>query len=416
MGNFKKLIKNLRIISHFQIFSALTFLSLISSAHVLANGALPYCMGAKMCQMGGAGVAVPLDSTSGNVNPALMANVGRDAAIDPLIVFQKETVDTSQTNLTTGRPFPPHTGTQTNKIRTYTAAYSGFNYDINPEWSFGISTSGGGNNAKYRRSIVSPALSAPSKLESMAGLVSQILAYKPTCDQSYGLSLMVGYLQLKNNLTQFPSGIVTKGAGKTDWGFGIGARIGGQWDISQFLSLGAAVSTPTFFQKLRKYHDVIRHRPQLPAIATGGLAWHMRKDTDFLFDLEGLFWKESPFTGKRPPIGQGWRNVFVFKFGVQHKLTPELQVRLGYNFGRTPVPSKAVLFNALDEVITVNEHILSAGFTYNLTEAMSFDLGGAHMFNKTITDNGRGPAGLAAKGLKVQARALVLSLGFNLKY
>ena len=55
-----------------------------SSTSVLANGALPYCMGAKMCQMGGAGAAVPLDATSGNVNPALMAKVGRDAALQPI--------------------------------------------------------------------------------------------------------------------------------------------------------------------------------------------------------------------------------------------------------------------------------------------------------------------------------------------
>jgi long-chain fatty acid transport protein len=221
---------------------------------------------------------------------------------------------------------------------------------------------------------------------------------------------------MKNNLTQFPSGIVTRGHGRTDHAFGVGGRLGGQWNVSQFLSFGAAVATPIFFQKLSKYRDVIKHAPRLPAIATAGIAWHMRKDTDFLFDLEGLFWKESPFTGKRPPIGQGWRNVLVFKFGVQHKINPDLQLRLGYNYGRTPVPNNAVLFNALDEVITITEHVLSTGFTYNLNPGMSFDLGGAILFNKKITDNGKGPAGLAAKGLNVEARGLLLSLGFNIKY
>jgi len=400
-----------------QTFSALTLISLTLPSHqVLANGALPYCMGAKMCQMGGAGVAIPLDSTSGNVNPALMANVGRDAALDPIVVFQRESVDSSKANLTAGTPLPPYSGPQYNRKKAYAAAYSGFNYELNPKWTVGFSTAGGGNNARYRRSIISPALSAPRRLESMAALISQVLAYKPTCDQSYGLSLMLGYIQLKNNLTQFPSGIVTKGAGRTDWGLGIGARLGGQWDVNQWLSLGAAVSTPTFFQKLKKYDDVLKHAPRLPAIATGGLAWHMGPCTDFLFDLEGLFWKESPFTGKRPPIGQGWRNVLVFKFGLQHKVNPDLQLRLGYNFGRTPVPSKAVLFNALDEVITVTEHIISSGFTYDVTKAITFDLGCAWMFNKKLTDNGKGPAGFAAKGLKVQAKGFVLTLGTNLKY
>ncbi len=366
--------------------------------------------------MGGAGVAIPLDSTSGNVNPALMANVGRDIAIDPLIVFQKEQVDTSRTQLTSGTPLPPYTGPITNRDKSYAGAYLGFNYVLNPEWSVGISTSGGGTKARYKKSIISPALSAPRSLETMAALSSQILTYKPSCDQAYGISLIAGYLQMKNNLTLFPSGIPTKGSDRTDWAWGLGGRLGGQWNVSQALSLGAAASTPIYFQKLRKYSDILIHRPQLPAIATGGLAWRVRTDTELLFDLEGLFWKASPFTGKKPPIGQGWRNSLVFKVGAQHKVTPDLKVRLGYNHSRTPIRNKFALFNALNESIALIENIFTAGFTCTFTPAMSFDLGGSIALNKKITDNGNGPAGLAAKGLSVKARALTLSLGFNIKY
>lgn len=417
MNNFKRLTNILHRRCHIPVFHVLTFILFpLFSDPIWANGALPYCMGAKMCQMAGAGVAIPLDSTSGNVNPALMANVGRDAALDPIIVFQKETVDSSRANLTAGTPVPPHTHSQTNRKKTYVAAYSGFNYDLNPEWSVGFSTAGGGNNVRYRKSIVSPALKTPRRLESMAGLVSSIFAHKPTCDQSYGLALIIGYLQMKNNLTQFPSGIVTRGANRMDWGLGIGARIGGQWNVSHFLSFGAAVSSPIFFQKLKKYNDVFQHAPRLPVIATGGLVLHLPDKTDFLFDMEGLFWKENPSTGKRPPIGQGWRNVLIFKFGLQHQVIPELTARVGYNLGRTPVPGNAVLFNALDEVITVNDQVISGGFTYNITESMTFDLGGAWMFKKKLRDNGKGPAGPNARGLRVKASGAVLTLGFNLKY
>lgn len=367
--------------------------------------------------MGGAGVALQgLDSTSGNINPALMATVGRDIAIDPLIVFQKEEIDSSHTQLTRGTPLPPYTGPITNQIRTYGGAYLGFNYVINPEWSVGISTAGGGSNARYKRSYISPALSAPSKLETMAALSSQILAYRPSCNQSYGVSLIAGYLQMKNDLTLFPSGIVTTGNNKLDHAWGIGARVGGQWNVSQWLSLGAAASTPTYFQKLEKYRDVLRYAPQLPANLRGGLAFHVQKETDVLFDLEALFWKNSPFTGANPPVGQGWRNTLVFKFGVQHKICPDWTVRLGYNYGITPIQSKYVLFNALDEVIALNEHVLTTGFSYNLTPTMGFDLGGSIAFNKKIKDNGNGPAGIAAQGLTVKAEALMVNLGFNIKY
>lgn len=355
-------------------------------------------------------------STSGNVNPALMASVGRQAALQPLLVIQKETVDTSQTGLTNGTPFSKPQGPQTNKKNVYAAGYSGFNYDYNSKWSFGFLTAGGGNNARYRRSLVSPALSAPRKLESISALISQIAAYKPTSDQAYGISLIGGYLQMKNNLTLFPSGATTKGANKTECSLGIGARLGGQWNVAKFLSLGAAASTPIFFQKLKKYRDVIPYRPQLPVIATIGLAFHIFQKTDVLFDLERLFWRKTASFGKNVPGDQGWKDIFVFKVGAQHDLTKEVKIRAGYNYGQSPIPKNNVLFNALSEVITVSEHVLSTGCTYTFSPTMALDVGGAYMFHHKITDNGEGMAGVAAKGLNVKARALLLTLGFNLTY
>jgi long-chain fatty acid transport protein len=421
MNIFKKVIKN----KGNQTLAAKSFYILclggaivwaLFPPQVLANGALPYCLGAKMCQMGGAGVAVPLDATSGNVNPALMAKVANEIDLQPIIVFQKESVNTSHSHITEGTPFPPHRGPLTNKIKAYAAGYSGINYNINSQWTFGITTAGGGNNARYKRSLISPDLHAPRKLRSMAGLLSQILAYKPACNQAYGLSLIGGYFQTKNNLTQFPSGTVTRGANKLDWALGIGARMGGQWDLGDILSIGLAASSPIFFQKLKKYDDVLKRRPRLPPIVTAGLAWHIRKDIDILFDLEGLFWRKSPIFGKTPPIGQRWKNVLVFKVGAQQKIDEKLMVRAGYNFGKSPIPKNEVLFNALSEVITVTEQVVSAGVTYNVTEAANLDVGLAHMFTNSITDNGKGVAGSRAKGMKVKARGFVLTLGFNLKY
>lgn len=408
---------NTSTLSHFLIITTVTT---VFSEPLMANGILPYCFGAKMCQMGGAGVAeteewAP-DSTFGNVNPALMTKVGRDIAIDPMMVFQKEKVDTSRTHLTEGTPLPPYTGPIKNKDKSYGGGYLGFNYVLNPEWSVGISTGGGGTMARYKHSIISPALSAPRKLETMAALSSQVLAYKPSCDQAYGISLIVGYLQMKNNLTQFPSGIPTRGANRTDWALGIGGRLGGQWDLSQTFSLGAAASTPIYFQKLNKYNDILKNRPQLPAVVTGGLAWRVRPDIEFLFDLEGLFWKESPFTGDKPPVGQGWRNALVFKLGAQHKVMQDLKIRAGFNHSRTAIKNKYVLFNALNESIALIENIFTAGFTYNFTPCFAFDMGGSVSLYKRVTDNGNGPAGPAAKGLSVKARAMTLNLGFNIKY
>ena len=72
---------------YFLLLSLVLFCVLYPS-QLLAGGALPYCLGAKMCQMGGAGVATPLDATSGNVNPALMAMDSNELDLQPLAVFK----------------------------------------------------------------------------------------------------------------------------------------------------------------------------------------------------------------------------------------------------------------------------------------------------------------------------------------
>lgn len=405
------------------IISTLTFVSWsVFSSSLNANGALPYCFGSKSCQMGGAGIALArnIDSTFGNINPAQMGYVGNDIAIDPILVGQREKVDTSQTLLTALPPplpsLPAYTGPLTNQKRVYGGAYAGFNYQINPKWSVGISTGGGGSQARYNGSIISPALPAPTRLETMAVLSSQILAFKPTCNESYGVSLIAGYLQMRNTLTQFPSGIVARNANRLDHAWGIGGRIGGQWNLTQYVSFGVAASTPVFFQKLKKYDDVLPIAPRIPPIVRGGFAFHAWKSTDFLFDLEGTFWGSTAFTGRTPPVAQGWRNTLTYKFGIQHKLLPDLTVRLGYNYGKTPVQKSYVLFNALNESLALQEHILTTGFSYYLNPAFCFDFHGSYAFNKTIKDNGNGPAGIAAKGLTMKARAFMLTCGFNIKY
>ncbi len=406
-------------VSHLVLISTLTLLSgTVFSDQLSATGLFPYCFGAKMCQMGGAGVALTkgIDSTFGNVNPALMAQVGRDIAIDPMMVFQKVEVDSSRANLTAGTPLPPYTGSIKNKDKAYAGAYLGFNYPINSKWAVGLSTAGGGGKAKYRNSIISPALNAPSKIESMAAISNQILSYRPSCIESYGVSLIAAYLQIKNNLTQFPSGVPSRGSNRTDHAWGIGARFGGQWDIGQYASMGIAASTPIAFQKLKKYRDILAHPPRVPPVVTGGFAFHVSKCTDVLFDLEGAFWGNNAFTSKQPPVGQGWRSTLSFKFGVQHKVTPDLRLRLGYNYGRTPIRKKFVFFNGLSDSVSIIENIFTTGFTYDFTPTINMDLGGSVQLNKKLTDNGRGPAGPAAQGFTLKARVFTVALGFNIKY
>ena len=65
-------------------------------------------------------------------------------------------------------------------------------------------------------------------------------------------------------------------------------------------------------------------------------------------------------------MGFGWEDQTVYKLGVQYGVNNRLQVRAGYNYGKTPIPDSQVTFNLLAPA-TVEKHY-SVGFTYKANE------------------------------------------------
>jgi len=64
--------------------------------------------------------------------------------------------------------------------------------------------------------------------------------------------------------------------------------------------------------------------------------------------------------------GFNWENQTVYKLGVQYGVNNRLQVRAGYNYGKTPIPDDMVTFNLLAPAPW--EHHYSLGFTYRANE------------------------------------------------
>ena len=93
----------------------------------------------------------------------------------------------------------------------------------------------------------------------------------------------------------------------------------------------------------------------------------------------------------------------------------KLKLRLGYNYGRSPIQPGAVFANAL--LPLVMEHHLTTGFSYFLTKDLSLDFVWEHHFMGVQTDNGAGDFySIAGNGTKVTAAAEIISLGLGYKY
>lgn len=84
--------------------------------------------------------------------------------------------------------------------------------------------------------------------------------------------------------------------------------------------------------------------------------------------IDGMFTKYTGVEGFGSPGGIhdgivypfGWRNVWTFKTGVQHQITPGAVVRAGYNYSQMPLVSKNVL-TATGAPATFQHHFCAGG-------------------------------------------------------
>lgn len=380
------------------------------------NGALPLSSGANNTGLAGAGIALPLEATGANINPALLMGLKDQVSLSLGIAHQIEKINTSHAHLTAGTPFPPQRGAQENKILNTPLALGGATYHLYPNLSIGVSLSGGGGKTKYNSSPLSPVIKSSTKFESDVMLVPFSLAWKPTSKQAYGLSLIAGRSTLITNFT-LPNGMNSKGNNKTDAIYGLGGRIGGLWDVAKFLSLGATFTTPIFFQKYHKYNDLIKNRFVAPMRIGVGTAWHLSKSTDFLADIEGYFWKKTSSAGRSPAKGgQGWKNTCAIMLGINHHINQEWTVRSGYSYNQIPIPSNEVFPNAFSPSLALIKNTLAAGVSYQAWQSLGFNLNAMYGFKNKIRDNGTGSLNGRAKNTTLSSQVCIALIGFTYMY
>jgi long-chain fatty acid transport protein len=370
------------------------------------NGPFPHGIGTQF-GLGGAGTALAIDSSNADANPAVLTRVDTQLSAFFINFFQEQSLDSSRAPA--GNPV----GKQTNTLKNSPGGSLSANYVLNPQWAVGFATSGGATNIKYNASTLNPgALNPPNSVinnefVNSAMLFSPTVSYRPTPCQSYGFAIILGYQTLKNNLAipaSQPPFSQTSGALRTDSATGVGARIGGLWDINRYVSFGASASTPVQFSKFKKYRDVLPRSFDLPPMFRLGTALHL-SETDYSLDLKQIFFSQVRSLGD----DLGWKNQTVLMFGVQHRLTPCLVVTAGYNHGNSPVRSNNVFLNSL--IIPIARHHFTAGARYRLTSNWEMSVGAEFTPTVKMTDDGTGILGANGRGARIKNRDVGVLLG-----
>jgi len=356
--------------ARFRLLVVLACLSL-APLPARAQGHMLHGFGPINSAMGGAGTALLEDSLAALAfNPALIANVeGNQLSFTTEFFKDGVEIDTTITGVASGR------ATASKETVIY-PAFGWISRHPEKKLAIGFGLIGiGGFRTDYPQDTASLLFGQPPFgfgrvfSDYRETKIPVAFAYKVSPKLSIGASANVYYAEYA--LNPLPHDVFDVGAngarwypsaGNMDGRFGIAGQFGIVYQATPKLSLGASFTTPQKFQAFEwnSTHvdpgSVLYGRARTltldldgPAIFSFGAGLKLGEKTDVAID--GMFTKYEGVAGFGSPGGIidgiinpfGWRNIWTFKAGVQHRATDKLTLRLGYNYSQTPVRSEVVL-------------------------------------------------------------------------
>jgi len=388
------------------------------------NGYFPIGYGQKNEAMGGASIALPLDSIAAANNPAGMVMVGDRMDVGLTWFRPNRNADISGNVCGAGCSFRPNRNADIagngagldgsysgNGKSNFFIPSFGYNKMISERTSLGVSVFGnGGMNTQYNTNpfaAVGATGNLGINLEQL--FISPTWAMKLDPNNSVGVALNLAYQRFKatgingpalQSLSSDPTAMSDNG---TDTATGYGIRIGWTGEITPILTLGATYQSKTKMSNFDKYKGLFANDGSfdIPSNFGVGIAVKATPETTVAFDYERIQFSDVPAVHDTFPSslplgasggpGFGWQNINVYKLGVSHAYSQTFTVRAGYDHCDQPIPTSQTLLNILAPGI-VQDH-LSLGGTFTLANKSELTVAYVHAFKKTLNGSNSIPAG-----------------------
>jgi long-chain fatty acid transport protein len=362
----------------------ITIAMLLSSGNAFAtNGMRMIGFGPVQDSMGGVSVGLPLDAASILTNPAGMSVLpGR---IDFGASYFKPSVDYKATGGANGATIDSDRG------GSPVPAF-GLIIPLGEKFRFGIGAYGvAGMGVDYAPNLYGSATyTSYSQMRFAPGL-----SYKINDMISVGAVVNIMYATMEFNAASAAGQLPHMGASS----FGYGATIGVLVKPVDFLQIGLAYETKSYFQDFafNTAAGVDKIEFDQPQMATIGLGIKPIKNLLIGFDVEWINWsdtngqnlpKYTTNASSAMPWNMDWSDQFVYKVGVQYTVISMIALRAGYNYGKMPLNSDRAFENIAFPA--VSEHHFTAGIGINFTERFTINIGG--MYSPTAKLSGSNPA------------------------
>jgi len=346
------------------------------------NGYFSHGYGMKSKGMAGAATATADDTFGGANNPAKMVWVGNRMDLGAEVFSPR-------------RDFSSTAGVAIDSEDKYFLVPEfGYNRMLRPNLSLGVSVYGnGGMNTDYPNGA--PYFSGTGDLgvDLMQLMLAPTLAYKVNAQHSIGISPVIAVQRFAaQGLQAF--GVLNPGY---DWSWGYGARIGWMGKLNDRLILGASYSTKIYMDEFDKYRGLFAEQGDfdIPSNWTLGIAIQATPQLRVALDYQRINYGDiksinnpsqsvAPFGASNGP-GFGWRDVDVWKLGIEYAYSKNLTLRAGWNHGDNPITPADVTFNILAPGV-IKDH-LTVGFTYTLPKGDELTMAYMHAFKESVTGN-----------------------------
>lgn len=222
-----------------------------------------------------------------------------------------------------------------------------------------------------------------------------------------GMDLVVNQLNIR-----FKDSSNFTGAAK---GYSLAAKLGFTYRFTPALTLGGVYQTAGNLPDLKSGAYKVSGF-DMPPIVGLGAAWQANRRLMATADLKDVLWGSSMNTVTIyrngtvvAPFKQDWNNQLVFSLGAAYQFTDALTGRIGYNYGKNPIPDQYV--NYLWPAIA-QEHY-TAGFGYVLAKHSDVNFALSYVPQISVTGTGAPMAQGGNGGMTITHRQINWQLMYS---
>ncbi len=382
----------------------------IPSTVLATNGMYLIGYGAKSRSMGGVGIGYTQDAIGFHMNPAGIAelDVGTlEVDVDAMLFkpIRGATIPDNRPAPNAGAPVEYQSAANLYLIPDLAALYR-FNRDMTIGFSF-VGAGGGGtrydrlapNGYNFFNPVGRTDVGDTLGVNYINAQLSLGLAYKVTRNNAIGAALVGSISQFRafglgvfKPFSTDPDHLTNVG---NDYNFGWGLKAGWKWNPAKWLGIGLTAQSKLYHTTFKKYAGLFadQGRMNLPAQFGGGLVLRPTKTLDIAFDVLYVMYSDvnaignpieqlslqKGFLGDGNGAGFGWDNQLIYKLGLKYKMSPKLDLTMGVNYGKSPMPKDQLLFSALAPAVT--EWHLGLGAIYRSSPNDEWSLTYVHAFD-----------------------------------